>query len=208
MPSAGQGTAGGSAIDALLGPGRGRYLLSVGTLEPRKNHGLLLDAFDQLAVGKLSGAVGNFAHIPPGVEERVLREPELVKQLLSYLTVQVSEMFRDPSYFRAIREKVVPHLRTYPSLKVWIAGCSSGEELHSFAILFREEGLLDRTLFYATDINDDTGAVLSAISRAMARAAGSNASGEWTARSRESCSWMNLPPAFSPARPTKRSRIA
>jgi chemotaxis protein methyltransferase CheR len=48
---------------------------------------------------------------------------------------------------------VAPHLRTYPSLKVWIAGCSSGEELHSFAILFREEGLLDRTIFYATDIN-------------------------------------------------------
>jgi chemotaxis protein methyltransferase CheR len=62
-------------------------------------------------------------------------------------------MFRDPGYFRAIREKVAPHLRTYPSLKVWIAGCSSGEELHSFAILFREEGLFDRTLFYATDIN-------------------------------------------------------
>ena len=74
---------------------------------------------------------------------------------LSYLTVQVSEMFRDPSYFRAIREKVVPHLRTYPSLKVWIAGCSSGEELYSFVILFREEGLEQRTLFYATDINQD-----------------------------------------------------
>ena len=54
-----------------------------------------------------------------------------------------------------MREKVVPHLRTYPSLKVWIAGCSAGEELHSFAILFREEGLEDRTLFYATDINQE-----------------------------------------------------
>jgi chemotaxis protein methyltransferase CheR len=74
-------------------------------------------------------------------------------RLLNYLTVQVSEMFRDPTYFRTIREKVVPHLRTYPSLKIWIAGCSTGEELYSFAILFREEGLEDRTLFYATDIN-------------------------------------------------------
>jgi chemotaxis protein methyltransferase CheR len=64
-------------------------------------------------------------------------------------------MFRDPSFFRAIREKVVPHLRTYPSLKVWIAGCSSGEELYSYVILFREEGLEDRTLFYATDISQD-----------------------------------------------------
>ena len=75
--------------------------------------------------------------------------------MLGYLTVQVSEMFRDPSYFRAIREKVVPHLRTYPSLKVWVAGCSGGEELYSLAILFREEGLEQRTLFYATDINQE-----------------------------------------------------
>lgn len=79
----------------------------------------------------------------------------MLPRLLRYLTVQVSEMFRDPDYFRAIREKVVPHLRTYPSLKVWIAGCSEGEELHSFVILFREEGLEDRTIFYATDINQE-----------------------------------------------------
>ncbi len=77
----------------------------------------------------------------------------MLSQLLGYLTVQVSDMFRDPSYFSAIRETVIPHLRTYPSLKIWIAGCSSGEELYSFVILFREEGLEQRTLFYATDIN-------------------------------------------------------
>ena len=87
------------------------------------------------------------------LQESLLRDANLLPRLLGYLTVQVSEMFRDPSYFRAIREKVVPHLRTYPSLKVWIAGCSSGEELYSLAILFREEGLEQRTLFYATDIN-------------------------------------------------------
>jgi chemotaxis protein methyltransferase CheR len=62
-------------------------------------------------------------------------------------------MFRDPGYYRTMRERVLPHLRTYPSLKVWIAGCSGGEELYSFVILFREEGLEERTLFYATDIN-------------------------------------------------------
>lgn len=87
------------------------------------------------------------------LQDAVLHDAAMVPRLLDYLTVQVSEMFRDPSYFRAIREKVVPHLKTYPSLKVWIAGCSGGEEVHSFAILFREEGLFDRTLFYATDIN-------------------------------------------------------
>ena len=89
------------------------------------------------------------------MQESVLHDPDMLPKMLRYLTVQVSEMFRDPSYFRAIRENVVPHLRTYPSLKIWIAGCSTGEELYSFVILFREEGLEDRTLFYATDINPE-----------------------------------------------------
>ena len=87
------------------------------------------------------------------LQESLLRDSGMLPRLLGYLTVQVSEMFRDPSYFRAIRENVVPHLRTNPSLKVWIAGCSSGEELYSFVILFREEGLEQKTIFYATDIN-------------------------------------------------------
>lgn len=89
------------------------------------------------------------------IQESVLHDEAMLPRLLGYLTVQVSEMFRDPSYFRAIREKVVPHLKTYPSLKIWIAGCSGGEELYSFVILFREEGLEDRTIFYATDINQE-----------------------------------------------------
>lgn len=90
-----------------------------------------------------------------GMQERLLHDPAMLPQMLRFLTVQVSEMFRDPTYFKAIREKVVPHLRTYPSLKVWVAGCSDGEELYSLVILFREEGLEDRTIFYATDINQD-----------------------------------------------------
>lgn len=89
------------------------------------------------------------------IQESMLHDETMLPRLLGYLTVQVSEMFRDPSYFRAIREKVVPHLKTYPSLKIWIAGCSGGEELYSFVILFREEGLEDRTIFYATDINQE-----------------------------------------------------
>ncbi len=74
-------------------------------------------------------------------------------QLLQLLTIPVSEMFRDPSHFLAIRKEVVPLLATYPSIKIWIAGCSTGEEVYSMAILLREEGLLDRTIIYATDIN-------------------------------------------------------
>ena len=87
------------------------------------------------------------------LQDRVVHEPQVFAALLDYLTVQVSEMFRDPAYFRALREQVVPLLRTYPSLKVWVAGCSAGEEAYSLAILLREEGLLARTLIYATDIN-------------------------------------------------------
>ncbi|MCW5793552.1 MAG: protein-glutamate O-methyltransferase CheR [Nitrospira sp.] len=87
------------------------------------------------------------------LQGQLLHHDTMLPQLLSYLTVQVSDMFRDPGYFRAIREQVIPHLKTYPSLKVWVAGCSSGEELYSLAILFREEGLEEKTMFYATDIN-------------------------------------------------------
>lgn len=89
------------------------------------------------------------------LQDRILHEPEIFPELLGYLTVQVSEMFRDPDYFLALREKVIPYLKTYPSLKVWIAGCSAGEELYSMAILFREEGLESRTVFYGTDINTE-----------------------------------------------------
>lgn len=89
------------------------------------------------------------------LQDRILNEEGIFAQMLTFLTVQVSELFRDPSYFRAIREKVVPLLQTYPSIKVWVAGCSSGEELWSLAILFAEEGLASRTLFYATDINPE-----------------------------------------------------
>ncbi len=87
------------------------------------------------------------------LQEKVLRVPALFAQLLQFLTIPVSEMFRDPAYFLALRRQVVPVLHTYPSIKVWVAGCSTGEEVYSLAILLREEGLLERTLIYATDIN-------------------------------------------------------
>ncbi|MFC3607786.1 CheR family methyltransferase [Stutzerimonas tarimensis] len=87
------------------------------------------------------------------LQHRILYDAQLFMELLQYLTIPVSEMFRDPRYFAALREQVFPLLRTYPSLKVWIAGCSTGEEVYSLAILLEEERLLDRTLLYATDIN-------------------------------------------------------
>ncbi|TCP08804.1 CheR family methyltransferase [Caldimonas thermodepolymerans] len=87
------------------------------------------------------------------LQHRVLHDRRVFAQMLQFFTVQVSELFRDPGYFLALRQEVVPVLKTYPSLKVWVAGCSTGEELWSLAVLFDEEDLLERTVFYATDIN-------------------------------------------------------
>jgi chemotaxis protein methyltransferase CheR len=90
------------------------------------------------------------------LQERIIREPQLFAELLGFLTVPVSDMFRDPVYFKAIRDVVVPHLSTYASIKVWVAGCSTGEEAYSLAIVLHEAALLDRTLIYATDINPES----------------------------------------------------
>lgn len=87
------------------------------------------------------------------LQERVLHEPGALDELLQHVTVPVSEMFRDPRYFLALRRHVLPVLQTYPSVKVWIAGCSTGEEAYSIAILLHEHGLLERAIIYATDIN-------------------------------------------------------
>jgi chemotaxis protein methyltransferase CheR len=87
------------------------------------------------------------------LQRRILYDPQAFMELLQFLTIPVSEMFRDPSYYLALREQVIPVLCTYPSLKIWIAGCSTGEEVYSMAILLKEAGLLDRTILYATDIN-------------------------------------------------------
>jgi len=89
------------------------------------------------------------------LQAQLERDPGVFSRLLQYLTVQVSDLFRDPSFFVLLRRQIVPVLRTYPSLKLWIAGCSTGEELYSFAILLREEGILDRCMLYATDINPE-----------------------------------------------------
>lgn len=90
------------------------------------------------------------------LQDRVLRERELFTALLRMLTVPVSDMFRDPAYFAVLRREVLPVLATYASLKVWVAGCSTGEEVYSLAILLDEARLLERTLIYATDINPES----------------------------------------------------
>jgi len=89
------------------------------------------------------------------LQGRVLHDAQAMSVLLGYLTVQVSDMFRDPTHFLALRRNVLPILATYPSFKIWIAGCSSGEEFYAMAILLEEEGLLDRAMIYATDVNEE-----------------------------------------------------
>jgi len=87
------------------------------------------------------------------LQHRLLREPQTFSAILDVLTVRVTEMFRDPPVYQALRELVLPSLRTYPQLKIWHAGCASGEEAYATAILLSEAGLYDRSQIYATDMS-------------------------------------------------------
>jgi chemotaxis protein methyltransferase CheR len=90
------------------------------------------------------------------LQDRILHDGEAWERFLQGISVSVSAMFRDPHFFLAFRRHAVPILRTYPFIRIWQAGCSLGEEAYSLAILLTEEGLYDRTLIYATDINEAT----------------------------------------------------
>lgn len=88
------------------------------------------------------------------MQHKLLYDEKFFAALLLDLTINVTEMFRDPSFFKALRETVIPELKNQPFIKVWHAGCSSGEEVYSTAILLKEEGLYESSLIYATDAND------------------------------------------------------
>jgi chemotaxis protein methyltransferase CheR len=88
------------------------------------------------------------------LQARILHDPDTMERLLLDLSVNVTAMFRDPTFYKEFRERIVPLLRTYPFIRIWHAGCSTGEEVFSMAILLEEEGLYDRARLYATDIND------------------------------------------------------
>ncbi|WP_110926593.1 CheR family methyltransferase [Bacillus massiliglaciei] len=87
--------------------------------------------------------------------EKVLHEKGFVEKLLNDFSINVTEMFRDPDFFRAFRHTVIPHLRELPEIRIWHAGCSTGEEAFSMAILLYEEGLYDKAKIYATDMNEN-----------------------------------------------------
>jgi chemotaxis protein methyltransferase CheR len=88
------------------------------------------------------------------LQDRLLHDPACMERLLLDLSINVTAMFRDPTFYVAVREKVVPLLRTYPFTRIWVAGCSTGEEVYSLAILLLEEGVYERARIYATDINE------------------------------------------------------
>ena len=88
------------------------------------------------------------------LQERILRDPQALERLILELSINVTAMFRDPTFYVSLRTKVVPLLRTYPFIRIWIAGCSTGEEVYSLAMVLHEEGLYDRARIYATDINE------------------------------------------------------
>ena len=88
-----------------------------------------------------------------GLQEKVLHDPACMERLLLTLSIDTTAMYRDPAFYLGFRERVVPLLRTYPFVRIWHAGCASGEEVYSMAILLEEEGLYDRCRLYATDIN-------------------------------------------------------
>ncbi|MED3981487.1 protein-glutamate O-methyltransferase CheR [Priestia megaterium] len=87
--------------------------------------------------------------------EKAIHEEQFMNQLLNDFSINVTEMFRDPSFFKAFRTKVIPVLKDYPEIRIWHAGCATGEEVFSMAILLEEEGLMDKTVIYATDMNED-----------------------------------------------------
>jgi chemotaxis protein methyltransferase CheR len=89
-----------------------------------------------------------------GLQDQVLHNPPMMEKLLLDLSINVTSMFRDPTFYRVFREQVVPTLRTYPFIRIWHAGCATGEEVYSMAILLEEEGLYERSRIYATDINE------------------------------------------------------
>jgi chemotaxis protein methyltransferase CheR len=89
-----------------------------------------------------------------GLQEKILHDPGSLEHFILTLSVNVTDMFRDPDFFRVVREKVIPYLKTWPFVHVWAAGCSTGEEVYSLAIVLWEEGLYKKTILYATDFND------------------------------------------------------
>ena len=142
---------------------RGKYLADLENIEIE----LLLDAiyrkygydFRQYAKASMNRRIKAFVaksginHISE-VIPTVLHDPKYFYSLLNEFSIQVTEMFRDPDMFKFYRVKVLPYMHTYPYVRIWHAGCATGEEVYSSSIILKEEKLLDKTTIFATDFND------------------------------------------------------
>jgi chemotaxis protein methyltransferase CheR len=103
-----------------------------------------------------SGMAGEGVRSISAYQERLLHDESCMQRFLSGVGVNVTSMFREADVLRCIRDEVVPRFRTYPSLRIWIAGCATGEEVYSMATMLKEEGLYERSRIYATDLNEDS----------------------------------------------------
>lgn len=106
-----------------------------------------------------SGMAGEGVGTISAYLERLLHDASCMQRFLSGVGVNVTSMFREAEVLRCIRDEVIPRFRTYPSLRIWIAGCATGEEVYSMAIMLQEEGLYDRSQIYATDLNESSLAI-------------------------------------------------
>ncbi len=119
-----------------------------------KVHGFSFDGYTRASLKRRVARVMQLYHLRLfDLRDLLINQPEFFDDFLVEITVNVTEMFRDPGFFKAVREKVLPYLSSFQRIKAWNAGCASGEELYSFAIMFEEEKLYDRSFFYGTDIN-------------------------------------------------------
>jgi chemotaxis protein methyltransferase CheR len=116
-----------------------------------------------------SGMAGEGVTTISAYQERLLHDASCMQRFLSGVGVNVTSLFREADVLRCIRDEVIPRFRTYPSLRIWIAGCATGEEVYSMAILLKEEGLYERSRIYATDLNEDSLAIARSGSYPLAR---------------------------------------
>lgn len=121
----------------------------------KKHYGYDFTNYSPASVRRRINRLVDVDNLPSFAELRykILNDEFYFERFVKELTVNVTEMFRDPHFYVALREHVLPHLATYPHIKIWHAGCSTGEEVYSMAILLKEEGLLEKSMIYATDIN-------------------------------------------------------
>jgi chemotaxis protein methyltransferase CheR len=116
-----------------------------------------------------SGMAGEGVTTISAYQERLLHDASCMQRFLSGVGVNVTSMFREADVLRCIRDEVIPRLRTYPSVRIWVAGCATGEEVYSMAIILKEEGLYERSRIYATDLNEDSLVIARTGSYPMAR---------------------------------------